>query len=155
MSDFADGIRKSVQAARESAKQQQDRQRRREEEESGRQEQNRQRARELRGLMWDRIRDAEEAGDGAIKAHRTSGVALTTFQLWWREGQPERALQLAVDETEGAIQASWVVAPGYGHSVDAPSVEASGFDLVKLESAIELLVDQRRWARGAIPMIPW
>ena len=155
MSDFADGIRKSVQAARESAKQRQDAQRRREEEEAGAQEQNRQRARELLEPIWERIRDAEEAGDGAIKAHRTSGVALTTFQVWWQEDEPERALQLAVDETEGAIQASWIVAPGYGHSVDAPSVEASGFDLAKLEAAIELLVDQRRWARGAIPMIPW
>ena len=155
MSDFADGIRKSVQAARESAKQRQDAQRRREEEEAGAQEQNRQRALELLEPIWERIRDAEEAGDGAIKAHRTSGVALTTFQVWWQEGEPERALQLAVDETEGVIQASWIVAPGYGQPVDAPRAEASGFDLAKLEAAIELLVDQRRWARGAIPMIPW
>src|SRR6266540_3659448 len=131
MSDFAGGIRKSVQAARESAKQQEDALRRQEEGE------------------------AEDAGDGAIKVERRSGTALTTFQLWWQEGQPERALQIVVDETEGVIQASWVVAPGYGQSVDAPSLEASRFDMAKLESAIELLVDPRRWSRGAMPMIPW
>ena len=155
MSDFADGIRKSVQAARELAKQQRDAQSRREGEEAERQQQNRQRARELPALMWDRIREAEEAGDGAIKVDRRSGAALTTFQLAWQEGQPERALQIAVDETEGAVQASWIVAAGYGQSVDAPSVDASRFDLAKLEAAIALLVDQRRWARGAVPMIPW
>ncbi|HYU20411.1 MAG TPA: hypothetical protein VEQ11_17110 [Chloroflexota bacterium] len=155
MSDFAGGIRKSVQAARESAKQQEDALRRQEEGEAGRQTQNKQRVLELPELMWARIREAEDAGDGAIKVERRSGTALTTFQLWWQEGQPERALQIVVDETEGVIQASWVVAPGYGQSVDAPSLEASRFDMAKLESAIELLVDQRRWSRGAIPMIPW
>ena len=155
MSDFADGIRKSVQAARESAKQERDAQRRHEEDVAGRQKTNAQRASELPGLIWERIRDAEDAADGAIKVDRRDGTALTTFQLWWQEGEPERALQIVVDETEGLVQASWVVAPGYGRSVDAPSVEASRFDLAKLESAIGLLVDQQRWARGAIPMIPW
>ena len=155
MSDFTEGIRKSVQAVRESAKQQQDAQRRQDEAEAGRQAQNRQRAAELPELMWERIRAAEDAADGAIKADRRSGTALTTFQLWWQESPPDRALQVIVDETEGLIQASWVVAPGYGQSVDAPSIEASRFDLAKLEAVIGLLVDQRRWARGAIPMIPW
>ena len=155
MSDFADSIRKSVQAARQSVQQQRDAQRRQEEEEAGRQEQNRQRATELPDLLWGRIREAEEAADGAIKVDRRSGVTLTTFQVWWQESQPERALQIVVDETEGVVQASWIVAPGYGQSVDAPSVEASRFDLAKLEAVIALLVDQRRWARGAIPMIPW
>ena len=155
MSDFADSIRKSVQAARESARQQREAQRRHEEDVAGRQKQNEQRAFELPELIWDRIRAAEEAGDGALKVDRRNGIALTTFQLWWQEGQPERALQVVVDETEGVVQASWIVAPGYGQSVDAPSVEASRFELAKLEAAIALLVDQRRWARGAIPMIPW
>ena len=155
MSDFADGIRKSVQAARESVKQQRDAQGRQEDEAAGRQRQNQQRASELPDLMWDRIRDAEAAADGAIKVDRKKVTAPTTFQVWWQEGQPERALQIVVDETEGVIQASWVVAPGYGRSVDAPSVEASGFDLAKLEAVIALLVDQRQWAHGAIPMIPW
>lgn len=155
MSDFAGGIRKLVQAARESAKQERDEQRRQENEEAGRQERNRQLASELPELMWGRIRAAEEAGDGAIKVERRSGTALTTFQLWWQEGEPERSLQIVVDETQGIIQASWLVAPGYGRSVDSPRVEASDFDLAKLESAIELLADQRRWARGAMPMIPW
>ena len=119
MSDVADGIRRSVQAARESAKQQRDARGRQEDEAAGRQQQNRQRASELPDLMWDRIREAEEAADGAIKVDRNKGTALTTFQVWWQEGQPERALQVVVDETEGLIQASWVVAPGYGRSVDA------------------------------------
>ena len=155
MSDFAEGIRKSVQAARESVKQQRDAHGRQEDEAAVRQQHNRQRASELPDLLWNRIREAEAAADGAIKVDRSSGIALTTFQVWWQEGQPERALQIVVDETEGLIQASWVVPPGYGRSVDAPSVDASRFDLAKLESVIELLVDQRRWARGAIPMIPW
>ena len=70
MSDSPDGIRKSVQAARESAKQHQDRQRRREEEESGRQEQNRQHASESPELLRERIGDAEEARDGAFAIPR-------------------------------------------------------------------------------------
>ncbi len=155
MSDFADGIRKSVQAAREWVKQQRDAQGRQEGEAAGRQRHNRQRASELPDLLWNRIREAEAAADGAIKVDRSSGIALTTFQVWWQEGQPERALQIVVDETVGLIQASWVVAPGFGQPVDAPSVEASRFDLAQLEAAVELLVDQHRWVRGAIPMIPW
>jgi hypothetical protein len=155
MSDFADGIRKSVEAARAAAKRQRDARGRQEAEEAGREQQNRQRAAELPDLIWDRIRDAEDAADGAVKVDRKTGTAVTTFQVWWQEGQPDRALQIIVDETEGLIQASWVVAPGYGHSVDAPSIEASRFDLAKLESVVELLVDQRRWAHGAVPMIPW
>ena len=155
MSDFADAIRKSVQAARGSARQERDAQRRHEADVAGRQKTHARRAAELPELIWGRIRDAEEAADGAIKVDRRSGGALTTFQLWWQEGEPERALQVVVDETEGLVQASWVVAPGYGRSVDAPGLEASRFDLAKLEAAIGLLVDQRRWARGATPMIPW
>jgi hypothetical protein len=65
MSDFPDRIRKSVRAVRASASSQRHAQRREAEEEAGRQAQGRQRARELRALMWDRIREAEEAGDGA------------------------------------------------------------------------------------------
>jgi hypothetical protein len=155
MSDFSDAIRKSVQAARESARREREAQRRHEDDVAGRQKTNEQRAAELPELIWERIRDAEAAADGAITVDRRRGTALTTFQLWWQEGEPERALQIVVDETEGVVQASWVVAPGYGRSVDAPSVEASRFDLAKLESVIGLLVDQHRWARGAIPMIPW
>jgi hypothetical protein len=155
MSDFAEGIRRSVAAARAAATRQRAADGQREAAEAGREQQNRQRAAELPELMWDRIRAAEGAADGAITVDRKRGTAVTTFQLWWQEGPPERALQIVVDETEGLIQASWVVAPGYGHSVDAPSVEASRFDLAKLEATIQLLVDQRRWAHGAIPMIPW
>jgi hypothetical protein len=63
--DFAGGIRKSVQAARASARQQQDAQRREDEEEAGRQAQSRHHASELPELLWERIGDAEEARDGA------------------------------------------------------------------------------------------
>ncbi len=155
MSDFAEGIRKSVQAARESAKQQRDAQLQQEADAATRQKQNRQRASELSALIWERISAAADAGDGAIKLERSGGSPRTTFQVWWQESQPRRALQIVVDEAEGAIQLSWVVTPEYGQSVDAPSIEASGFDMVRLESVIELLIEQRRWGRGIIPMIPW
>jgi len=39
--------------------------------------------------------------------------------------------------------------------VDAPRVMASEFEIEKLEAVILLLIDQRRWAAGALPMIPW
>jgi hypothetical protein len=155
MRDFAGGITRSVQAARELAKQQEATRRRHDEEETARQKQNQLRVAELPELIWGRIRDAEEAGDGAIKVERTGGAGRTAFQLSWRETPPERALQIVVDEAQGVIQASWVVAPQHGQSVDAPSVEAARFDLAQLEAAIELLIDQRRWGRGIIPMIPW
>jgi hypothetical protein len=155
MSDFLSGIRRAVQAARESTKQQQDAQRREEEKETARQKQNEQSARELRESIWDRIREVEAAADGAITIERTGDGARETFQLAWQEGQPKRTLQVVVDEAEGSIQGSWVLDPGAGRRVDAPSVEASRFEMAQLEMAIELLVDQRRWARGGIPMIPW
>lgn len=60
-----------------------------------------------------------------------------------------------MDERAGRIEASWVVAPGYGSRVDAPSIEASAFEMAHLESAIRLLVDQSQWSGGVIPMIPW
>ena len=135
--------------------QQRDLQRRQDEEAAGLQEQNRQRAFELREPIWGRIRDAAHVSDGAITVDRNGRAALTTFHLWWQEGQPDRALRIVVDETEGRVQASWVVAPGYGHSVDAPSVEACRFDMSTLEAVIQLLADQRRWACGVVPMIPW
>ncbi len=84
MSDFAGGIRKSVQAARESAKQQQGALRRQEEDEAGRQTQNKQRVLELPELMWDRIREAEDAGDGDVavdRACRTKGRAGSDQEL--------------------------------------------------------------------------
>ena len=155
MRDFAGGIKKLVDAARESAKQQQDTHRRQEADEVGRQQQNSRRASELLEPIWDRIRDAERAGDGTITVDRTSGITRTTFELLWQESQPERTLRIAVDETDGVIQASWIMAPGYRYAVDGPSVVASRFDLAQLEAAIELLFDQSRWARGAIPRIPW
>ena len=155
MSDFADRIRTSVQVARESARQQREARGRREAHEATRQQESRQRTLELPELIWERIRAAAHASDGALIVDRHGGGAVTTFRLGWQEGQPDRALEIVVDETEGVIQASWVVAPGYGRSVDAPSVEASRFGLAKLEAVIEILVDQRQWARGAIPMIPW
>jgi hypothetical protein len=55
--------------------------------EAGRQQQNRQRASELSEPIWDRIRDAEDAADGAIKVDRRIGTALTTFQLAWFLGK--------------------------------------------------------------------
>jgi hypothetical protein len=51
--------------------------------------------------------------------------------------------------------ASWLVATDYGRSVDAPRISASDLEVAKLESVILLLIDQRRWAAGALPMIPW
>ena len=60
-----------------------------------------------------------------------------------------------MDKIDGMIQAAWILAPGYGRSVDAPSVAASGFEISKIESVILLLVDQPRWTHSAIPSIPW
>jgi hypothetical protein len=123
--------------------------------EAARQRQNRQRARELPGPIWGWVRAAAHAGDGAVLVERNGGPALTTFRLSWRGGKPDRALEIAVDEAAGAVRASWVATPGYGKSADARSVEASRFNPASLATAIALLVDRRRWARGAVPTIPW
>jgi hypothetical protein len=66
MSDFLDGIRKSVQAARESASHQRDVRRREEEAEAARQKLDRQRAAELTELIWERIPQS-----GAEERHGT------------------------------------------------------------------------------------
>ena len=155
MSDFVDQIRKSVRAAREPALRQRDAQGRQDDEQAGRQLRNSERASELLAPIWDRIGDAVAACDGAITSERKQGATGTTFLLRWRETPPDRSLQIVVDERDGRIEASWVVAPGYGSPVDAPSIEASTFEMAHLESAIQLLVDQSLWTRGVIPMIPW
>ena len=155
MSDFVDRIGRSVRAARESTIRQREAQGQKDDGVAGRQSRNRERASELLEPIWDRICDAVAACDGAITSERQHGPAGTTFRLRWREIPPDRSLQIIVDEREGRIEASWVVAPGYGSPVDAPSIEASTFDIAHVESAIQLLVDQSLWSGGVIPMIPW
>ena len=155
MSDFVDQISTSVRAARESTIRQREAQGRNDDGETGRQPRNRERASELLEPIWDRIGDAVAACDGAITRERKHGSAGTTFRLRWQEIPPDRSLQIVVDERAGRIEASWVVVPGYGSPVDAPSIEASALDIAHVESAIQLLVDQSLWSGGMIPMIPW
>ena len=155
MSDFVDQVKKSVRAARESTIRQREGQGRPEDGEAARQPRNRQRASELREPIWDRICDAVAASDGAITSERKHGPTGTTIRLRWQEIPPARSPQIVVDEREGRIEASWLVAPGYGSPVDAPPIEAATFAIAHLESAIQLLVDQSLWSGGVIPMIPW
>ena len=155
MSDFAGRIGESVRVARETEKQERETKRQREEELATALRQDQRRASELTERIWEQVRAAGHASDGALLVDRNSGGARTTFQLHWQESQPARSLQIVVDEVDGTIQASWVVATDYGRSVDAPSVMASRFEIAQLESVILLLIDQRRWAGGALPMIPW
>lgn len=155
MHDFAAQVGESVRAARESRRQQQETLRR-EGEDTARQLRLEQgRASELIVTTWERIRTAAHASDGALTVDRSESNGVTIFELRWQEGQPARSLQITVDETDGMIQAAWIVASGHGRSVDAPSIPASGLETSKLESVILLLVDQPRWAHGAIPSIPW
>ena len=101
------------------------------------------------------LRTAAHASDGALTVARSEDKGVTVFEVRWQEGQPARSLQITVDQTDGMIQAAWIVAAGHGRSVDAPSVVASEFEISRVESVILLLVDQPRWARSAIPTIPW
>jgi hypothetical protein len=73
----------------------------------------------------------------------------------WKDSQPARSLLITVDEADGTIQASWIMPAGYGRSVDSPRIGATEFEISKLEAVILLLIDERRWAGGALPMIPW
>jgi hypothetical protein len=155
MGDFAARIGASVQAARESRRRQQETQRREEEDTARRLKQGQDRALELVGTTWECIHTAAQASDGALTVNRSEKDGIATFDLRWQEGPPARSLQITVDKTEGLIQAAWIVAPGHGRSVDAPSVATSGFEISKVESVILLLVDQPRWAHSAIPAIPW
>lgn len=155
MSDFAARIGESVRQARATAKQERETQRRYEEGQASALKQDQQRASEMVDVIWEQVRAAGHASDGAIVVERNSKDAWTTFQMRWQESLPARSLQIVVDETAGTIQASWVVAADYGRSVDAPRISASDFEVAKLESVILLLIDQRRWAAGALPMIPW
>jgi len=155
MSDFAARIGESVRVARATAKHERDTQRQYDEGLATALKQSQQRASELMELIWEQVRAAGDASEGAIVVDRNSGSARTTFRMQWQESQPTRSLQIVVDETDGTIQASWVVATDYGRSVDAPRVMASEFEIEKLEAVILLLIDQRRWAAGALPMIPW
>jgi hypothetical protein len=155
MRDFAARIGSSVQAARESLKQERESQRREEEETARQLKHGRERASEMIGTIWERVRTAADASDGALDVHRSNKGGVTIFELRWQEGEPSRSLRITVDETDGMIQAAWTVAPGYGRPVDAPTVAASGFEIAKIETVILLLVDQTRWAHRAVPSIPW
>ena len=155
MHDFAARVGASVQAARGLSKQLQEARRRDAEEAARRLKHGQDRASELVGTTWDRIRTAAQASDGALTVDRREKDGVTVFELHWHEGQPDRSLQITVDQPDGMIQAAWVVASLYGRSVDAPSVPASEFEIARLESVILLLVDQPRWAHNAIPTIPW
>lgn len=155
MHDFAAQVGESVRTARELRRQQAEALRREGEDTARRLKDAQAQASELVGATWERIRMAAQASDGALAVERSEHQGVTVFELRWQEGQPARALQISVDQTDGMIQAAWIMPPGYGRSVDAPSVGASGFEISKVESVILLLVDQPRWAHSAIPPIPW
>jgi len=155
MHDFAARVGESVRAARESRRQQQETLRR-EGEDTARQLRHEQaRASELIVTTWERIRSAAHASDGALTVGRSESKGVTIFELRWQEGQPARSLQITVDQTDGMIQAAWILPPGHGRSVDSPSLVASELEISKVESVILLFVDQPRWAHNTIPTIPW
>src|ERR1044071_9313004 len=117
MDDFAAQVRESVRSAREAQTQQQE-MLRREGEDTARQLRHEQaRASELVVTTWERIRTAAQASDGALTVGRSENKGVTIFELRWQEGQPSRSLQITVDQTDGMIQAAWIVAPGHGRSV--------------------------------------
>jgi hypothetical protein len=155
MHDFAAQVSEAVRTAREIRRQQSEALRREGEDTARRLKEAQEQASELAGTAWERIRTAVHASDGALAVDRSEHQGVTVFELRWQEDQPARSLQISVDQTDGMIQAAWLVPPGHGRSADAPSVEASGFEISKLESVILLLIDQPRWVHSAIPTIPW
>jgi hypothetical protein len=155
MHDFAARVGESVRTAREIRRQQAETLRREGEDTARRLQEAQEQASVLAATTWERICTAAQASDGALTADRSENQGVTVFELRWQEGQPSRSLRISVDQADGMIQAAWIVPPGYGRSVDAPSVAACGFDISKVESVILLLVDQPRWTHGAIPSIPW
>ena len=154
MHDFAAQVTESVRKTRDLQKQQADTLRREGEETARRLQEAQEQASELVATTWERVRTAAHASDGALVASRNEHQGVTIFELHWQEGQPSRSLQITVDQADGMIQAAWVMPTGFGRSVDAPSVGASGFEISKVESVILLLIDQPRWASNAVPAIP-
>jgi hypothetical protein len=154
MPDFAARVGESVRTARELRRQRAEAVRREEEDAARRLKESQEQASALVATTWERIFTASQASDGALTAERSEREGVTVFELRWQEDHPARALQISVDWEDGMIRAAWVVAPGYGRSVDAPTVATSGFEISSVESVIMLLVDQPRWTNGAIPSIP-
>jgi hypothetical protein len=155
MSDFAARISKSVQEARALAQQARETQRQYEEGQAAALKLSQRRASEAARCIWEQIGVAAQASSGAIGVERSTSNTRTIFQVRWQESQPARSLQIIVDEADGTIQASWIMPAGYGRSVDSPHIGATEFEIAKLESVILILIDERRWAGGALPMIPW
>jgi hypothetical protein len=153
--DFAAQVGESVRKTRDLRKQQADTLRREGEDTARRLQEAQEQASELVATTWERVRTAAHASDGALVASRNEHQGVTVFELLWQEGQPSRSLQITVDQADGMIQAAWIMPPGFGRLVDAPSVGASGFEISKVESVILLLIDQPRWASNAVPPIPW
>jgi hypothetical protein len=155
MHDFAAQVGESVRKTRDLRRRQADTLRREGEDTARRLHEAQTQAAELVTTTWERVRTAAHASDGALVASRNEHQGVTVFELHWQEGQPSRSLQITVDQAEGMIQAAWIMPTGFGRSVDAPSVGASGFEISKIESVILLLIDQPRWASNAVPPIPW
>jgi hypothetical protein len=153
--DFAAQVGESVRKTRDLRRQQADTLRREGEDSARRLQEAQEQALELAATTWERVRTAAHASDGALVASRNEHQGVTIFDLHWQEGQPSRSLRITVDQADGMIQAAWIMPPGFGRSVDAPSVGASGFEIAKVESVILLLINQSRWASNAIPSIPW
>jgi hypothetical protein len=155
MHDFAARVGESVRTARELRRQQAEALRQEGEDMARRLKDAQAQASELVATTWERICTAAQAGDGALTVDRSESKGVPVFELRWQEGQPARSLQITVDQTDGMIQAAWIVAPGHGRSVDAPSLVASELEISKVESGFLLLVDQSCWTHGAVPSIPW
>ena len=155
MHDFAAQVGESVRKTRDLQRQQADTLRREGEDSARRLKEAQEQASELVATTWERVSTAAHASDGALVARRNEHQGVVVFELHWQEGQPSRSLQITVDQADGMIQAAWIMPPGLGRSVDAPSVGASGFEIAKIEAVILLLIDQPRWASNAVPSIPW
>ena len=153
MHDFAAQVGESVRKTRDLRKQQADALRREGEDTARRLQEAQEQASELVATTWERVRTAAHASDGALTANRSENHGVTVFELRWQEGQPSRSLQITVDQTDGMIQAAWIMPAGLRPIGGRTERRGVWVRISKVESVILLLIDQPRWASNAVPAI--
>lgn len=112
---------------------------------------NKQRARDLEGVVRQRLEEAAKASGGAIEyvGPIMDGIGRTAYDLYWRRPQPERGLRVSVDGLNGVIAWTWIRQGEGGRK----RIDPLQFDVAFLDKLIFALAEQGAWEGGSTPSI--
>jgi hypothetical protein len=149
VSDFAEEIRRRVEAARDAAGKQRHADERHAMPQEEQLERRKTRAKDLCAEIDQRFTEAAQSSSGAMVYDRkVDHYGRVTSILSWQEPAPRRGLKIYVNPTEGVMDWSWVV-----NSIVARAtrIDPAKFESVSLQTLILSLSDQEAWAKGQPP----